>query len=188
MGASENKVVQATPRPSSTAGEPSAKVAGEETRADIVPLFGEEDTFVERLISENDSDNDNDNDNDRASTEPIWFDEVLAESDFELVETRRELRRARSEITAARCDVAQERARVDGLKNALELAIARTRVLEARCAAEIERATHAEDRACALAAQLADQADSHESSVEELERQGAAAVAAAYLWFARLHR
>jgi len=180
METSENKLLSpATARTSSTAGEPSAKVAGDETRADIVPLFGDEDTFVERLAKQ---------EPDRAATEPIWFDEVLGDSELELVETRRELRKARSEINESRCELTQERARVDGLKSALELAIARARVLEARCAAEMDRATHAEDRACSLAAEADRREQAHEASMAQLEAQGASALAAAYLWFARLNR
>lgn len=186
MDASECTKSPATSRVCSTAGEPSSKVPSDDTRADVIPLFGDEDTFVERLLAEAAEDAET---REALPTEPVWIADVaLSGCDAELVTTRRELRRARSEITEGRCALAQERARIDGLQNALELAIARVRVLEARCEAEMDRANHAEERACALAAELASKDEEHQAKVVQLEANGAAALAAAYLWFARMTR
>lgn len=102
MDASDTPTAQATKRDVSTAGDSDAQVVCEQTKADIVPLFADEDTFVERALGTSD----------RAITEPFTQDEddpdpgAIADLRDELDRTRRELARA-----VQRADTAEKRVR-----------------------------------------------------------------------------
>lgn len=101
MDASETRKTQATSRDVSAAGDSDAQVVCEQTQADIVPLFADEDTFVERAAAASD----------RAVTEPFAHeddedDTPDADPDLELAKTRRQL-----DTALVRAKVAEQRSR-----------------------------------------------------------------------------
>ena len=101
MDASETRKTPATLRDVSAAGDSDVQVVCEQTQADIVPLFADEDTFVERGAAASN----------RAVTEPFAHyddddDTPDAEPNVELAKARRQL-----EAALVRAKAAEQRSR-----------------------------------------------------------------------------